>query len=90
MNVVSGHVTCADTRPFRTGFLVFNRYPALMAIAPKRLKVHIKKTALIVAWIQLGEVPTIAEGAGMTLIVIALAWLSIVGWRRFSRRASGV
>ena len=46
--------------------------------------------ALIVAWIQLGEVPTIAEGAGMTLIVIALAWLSIVGWRRFSRRASGV
>jgi drug/metabolite transporter (DMT)-like permease len=43
--------------------------------------------ALVVAWIQLGEVPTVAEAAGMTLIVIALAWLSIVGWRRFSGRA---
>ncbi len=43
--------------------------------------------ALVVAWVQLGEVPTPAEGAGMALIVIALAWLSAVGWRRFSGRA---
>jgi drug/metabolite transporter (DMT)-like permease len=42
--------------------------------------------ALFAAWLQLGEVPTSAEALGMTLIVIALAWLSVVGWRRFSAR----
>jgi drug/metabolite transporter (DMT)-like permease len=43
--------------------------------------------ALVVAWIQLGEVPTPGEAVGMTLVVIALGWLSVVGWRRFSDRA---
>lgn len=46
--------------------------------------------ALTAGWLQLGELPTRAESVGMLLIVIALAWLSIVGWRRFSRGASGV
>lgn len=46
--------------------------------------------ALVTAWLQLGEIPTLPEAAGMTLIVIALGWLSIVGWRRFSRAPSGV
>ncbi|MGD8324379.1 MAG: EamA family transporter [Gammaproteobacteria bacterium] len=46
--------------------------------------------ALFAAWIQLGELPTLAEALGMSLIVVALAWLSAVGWRRFSRGASGV
>ncbi len=43
--------------------------------------------ALAAAWLQLGEIPTPAEAIGMTLIVLALAWLSYVGWRRFSRPA---
>ena len=38
--------------------------------------------AILVAWIQLGEVPTVIEAVGMTLIVAALAWLSVLGWRR--------
>jgi len=46
--------------------------------------------ALVAAWIQLGELPTRAEAAGMTLIVIALAWLSAVGWRRFSRGTGAI
>ncbi|MGD8809548.1 MAG: DMT family transporter [Gammaproteobacteria bacterium] len=46
--------------------------------------------ALVAAWLQLGELPTRAEAAGMTLIVIALAWLSIVGWRRFSRGTGAI
>jgi drug/metabolite transporter (DMT)-like permease len=40
--------------------------------------------ALGAAWLQLGEVPTASEAAGMALIVLALSWLSYVGWRRFS------
>lgn len=46
--------------------------------------------ALVAAWVQLGEVPTRSEAAGMALIVIALGWLSYVGWRRFSETASGI
>jgi drug/metabolite transporter (DMT)-like permease len=46
--------------------------------------------ALIAAWIQLGELPTRSEAAGMTLIVVALAWLSVVGWRRFSRGTGAI
>jgi drug/metabolite transporter (DMT)-like permease len=46
--------------------------------------------ALGAAWLQLGELPTRSESAGMTLIVLALAWLSVVGWRRFSRATAGV
>jgi drug/metabolite transporter (DMT)-like permease len=46
--------------------------------------------ALAAAWLQLGELPTRSEAAGMALIVAALAWLSLVGWRRFSRGAAGV
>lgn len=45
--------------------------------------------ALVIAWIQLGEIPTVAEGIGMALIVAALGWLSIVGWRRLTPRAIG-
>lgn len=40
------------------------------------------------AWLQLGEVPTLWEGAGTVLIVSALALLSASGWRR-SRAAPG-
>lgn len=46
--------------------------------------------SLATAWLQLGEVPTPAEAAGMSLILAALAWLSIVGWRRFARGAAGL
>lgn len=46
--------------------------------------------ALATAWVQLGEIPTRSEATGMALIVVALAWLSYVGWRRFSRTAAGV
>lgn len=46
--------------------------------------------AIVTAWVQLGEVPTLPEAAGMALIVIALAWLSIIGWRRSSATAGGV
>lgn len=46
--------------------------------------------ALAAAWMQLGEVPTRSEAAGMALIVAALAWLSLVGWRRFARSAAGL
>lgn len=45
--------------------------------------------ALAAAWLQLGELPTRAEGAGMGLILGALAVLSIVGWRRSSRTPAG-
>ena len=44
--------------------------------------------ALFAAWLQLGELPTRSEAFGMLLIVVALAWLSVVGWRRFSRAAA--
>lgn len=44
--------------------------------------------ALFAAWLQLGEFPTRSEAWGMVLIVIALGWLSAVGWRRFSRGAA--
>lgn len=43
---------------------------------------------IVVAWAQLGEIPTLAEAAGMLLILVALAWLSVVEWRRYSPRAS--
>jgi len=46
--------------------------------------------ALAAAWVQLGEVPTRSEAVGMTLILAALIWLSVVGWRRFSRALTGV
>ena len=46
--------------------------------------------ALAAAWVQLGEVPTRSEAAGMGLILAALTWLSVTGWRRFSRAAAGV
>lgn len=45
--------------------------------------------SIATAWIQLGEVPTPSEALGMGLILAALAWLSLVGWRRFSRAAAG-
>lgn len=45
--------------------------------------------ALAVAWLQLGEQPTVGEGFGMVLIIAALAWLSAVGSRRFSRDLAG-
>jgi drug/metabolite transporter (DMT)-like permease len=45
--------------------------------------------AIVAAWVQLGEVPAASEAAGMALIVAALAWLSAVGWRRFSRSVAG-
>ena len=45
--------------------------------------------ALVAAWVQLGEVPTAAEAAGMVLILAALAWLSLFGWWRLSRGAPG-
>ena len=44
--------------------------------------------ALVAAWLQLGEVPTRAEAAGMLFIVAALGWLSYVGWRRFAQAAT--
>lgn len=46
--------------------------------------------SLATAWLQLGEVPTPSEATGMALILAALAWLSVVGWRRFARGAAGV
>jgi len=45
MNAVSGHVTCTD--------LAFNKYPALIADAPKGLRLNSKKTALTVVWMVL-------------------------------------
>ena len=45
--------------------------------------------ALAAAWLQLGELPTPAEALGMGLILGALAVLSLVGWRRFSRTPAG-
>lgn len=45
--------------------------------------------ALAAAWLQLGERPSPAEAAGMALILAALAVLSLVGWRRFSRMSAG-
>lgn len=45
--------------------------------------------SLATAWVQLGEVPTRSEAAGMALILAALAWLTLVGWRRFSRNPAG-
>jgi drug/metabolite transporter (DMT)-like permease len=45
--------------------------------------------SLATAWVQLGEVPTRSEAAGMALILAALAWLSLVGWRRSSRSPAG-
>jgi drug/metabolite transporter (DMT)-like permease len=45
--------------------------------------------SLATAWVQLGEVPTRSEAAGMALILAALAWLSLVGWRRPSRSPAG-
>jgi drug/metabolite transporter (DMT)-like permease len=38
--------------------------------------------SLTAAWLQLGELPTHSEAAGMVLILVALAWLRVVGWRR--------
>lgn len=45
--------------------------------------------ALAAAWLQLGELPSPAEAAGMALIVTALAWLTLVGWRRSLRGTVG-
>lgn len=38
--------------------------------------------AVLAAWVQLGEVPTVNEGVGMLLIAIALAMLAVLGIRR--------
>jgi drug/metabolite transporter (DMT)-like permease len=46
--------------------------------------------SLAAAWLQLGELPTRSEAAGMALILAALAWLSVVGWRRNMRAPVGV
>jgi drug/metabolite transporter (DMT)-like permease len=43
--------------------------------------------SLAAAWLQLGEVPSRAEAAGMALILAALAVLSIAGWRRRAARS---
>ncbi len=45
--------------------------------------------ALAAAWLQLGEVPTRAEAAGMALIIAALAALSFAGRRRAARTPAG-
>lgn len=45
--------------------------------------------ALVAAWLQLGELPTAAEAAGMALIVVALGWLSAAGWRQARELAGG-
>ena len=45
--------------------------------------------SLATAWLQLGETPTPAEATGMTLILAALATLSLPGWRRYMRGAAG-
>ena len=45
--------------------------------------------ALAAAWLQLGELPTLPEAIGMTLIVIALGWLSAAGWRQATHDAAG-
>jgi drug/metabolite transporter (DMT)-like permease len=45
--------------------------------------------AIAAAWLQLGERPTSGEGAGMLLIVVALAWLSVSGSRQIARGAPG-
>ena len=41
--------------------------------------------ALAAAWLQLGEIPTRAEAAGMVLIIGALACLTVSGWQTISR-----
>jgi len=46
--------------------------------------------SLAAAWLQLGELPTRSEGTGMVLILAALAWLSLMGWRRYARAPAGV
>jgi drug/metabolite transporter (DMT)-like permease len=46
--------------------------------------------SLAAAWLQLGELPTRAEGAGMALILAALAGLSFAGWLRYARAPAGV
>jgi drug/metabolite transporter (DMT)-like permease len=43
--------------------------------------------ALGAAWVQLGERPTLTEGAGMLLTLAALAVLSLTGWRQSARAA---
>jgi drug/metabolite transporter (DMT)-like permease len=45
--------------------------------------------AIAAAWLQLGERPTAGEGAGMFLIVVALAWLSISGAKQLARDTTG-
>lgn len=44
--------------------------------------------SILAAWLQLGEIPAPWEGAGMGLILAALALLSTSGWRRM-RAAAG-
>ena len=45
--------------------------------------------ALAAAWLALGELPSRSEAVGMALIVVALAWLSLAGWRRSGRELAG-
>jgi drug/metabolite transporter (DMT)-like permease len=45
--------------------------------------------ALAVAWLALGELPSRGEAFGMLLIIVALAWLSLAGWRRPTRPLAG-
>jgi drug/metabolite transporter (DMT)-like permease len=45
--------------------------------------------ALFAAWLHFGEVPAVAEAAGMTLIVLALGMLSLIGWLRAVRTPGG-
>lgn len=45
--------------------------------------------AIAAAWLQLGERPTPGEAAGMLLIVVALAWLSVAGSRSSTREVAG-
>ena len=45
--------------------------------------------AIAAAWLQLGERPTPGESAGMLLIVVALAWLSVAGSRQPAREVAG-
>jgi drug/metabolite transporter (DMT)-like permease len=45
--------------------------------------------ALVTAWLQLGESPTTAEALGMLLIMLALGWLSVAGWRQSGRELGG-
>lgn len=45
--------------------------------------------SLTAAWLQLGERPSVPEGIGMGLILVALATLSLPGWLRYARSPSG-